>query len=80
MTMTTVKVEAAVRDRLLTEARREGRTLGQLLDAMLRDRERAQRFARLRQAITTTPEALTTSWQVETDELDVTSADGLDRT
>ena len=77
MPTTTVKVDTALRDRLVAEARREQRTVGQLLDAMLRERERAQRFASLREAIAATPEAERASWQAETEEFEVTSADGL---
>lgn len=80
MTVTTVKVDTAVRDRLLAEARREGRTVGQLLDVMLAERERAQRFAQLARAIAATPGALRDSWQAETDAWDGASADGLDGT
>ena len=78
MPTTTVKVETSVRDRLLVEARRDGSTVGQLLDAMLRERERSQRFAQLREAIAATPSAARKSWQAETEQFDVTSTDGLD--
>lgn len=76
MPMTTVKVDTATRDRLLVEARREGRTIGQLLDGMLADRERAERFSRLKQAIAATPGPLRSSWAAETGAFDVTSVDG----
>lgn len=80
MPLTTVKLDTTTRDRLLAEARREGRTVGQLLDAMLAERERASRFAALRAAISATPEELRRSWEDETRSFDVTSADGSSRT
>lgn len=54
MPVTTVSVDTAARDRLLAAARREGRTVGQPLDVMLAERERAQRFAELRRAMVET--------------------------
>lgn len=78
MPVTTIKVDTAIRDRLLSEARREGRTVGQLLDTMLAERERAQRFARLKDALAATPEAELESWRAESQQFEVTSADGLD--
>lgn len=77
MPVTTVTLDTTVRDRLLAEARREGRTVGQLLEVMLAERERAQRFAALKQAMAAAPADLTESWQQETADWDTASADGL---
>lgn len=79
MPATTVKVDADLRDRLLAEARREGRSVAQLLEAMLAERERAQRFASLRAAIASTSAADLDGWRDETAGYDQTSRDGLDR-
>lgn len=76
MPMTTIKVDTATRDRLLAEARREGRTLGRLLEDMLAERERAQRFADLKRAIAATPAAEHDTWAAETAAFDTTSSDG----
>lgn len=78
MPATTVKVDTVLRDRLLAEARREGRTVGQLIDLMLADRERAQRFALLKQAIAAMPAAQRNSWRAESQEFETTLSDGLD--
>ncbi len=78
MPATTVKVDTTLRDRLLAEARREGRTVAQLLEVMLADRERAQRFARLKEAIAATPAAQRDSWRTENQAYDATLSDGLD--
>ncbi len=78
MPATTVKVDTTLRDRLLTEARREGRTVAQLLEIMLADRERAQRFAALKEAIAATPASHRDSWRAENQAYETTLVDGLD--
>jgi hypothetical protein len=50
MTVTTIKVDRAVRDRLADIARRRGVTMGSLLDAESRRLEREQRWADIESA------------------------------
>lgn len=75
---TTVEVDTDLRDRLLAEARREGRSVGQLIEIMLAERERAQRFASLRAAIAATGRPDRDSWRAETAAYEQTEQDGLD--
>lgn len=50
MTVTTLKLESVVRDRIKAVARREGVTVGRLLEDLVAIREREQRFADIAQA------------------------------
>lgn len=52
---TTIKVDAALRDRLRSVANRHGRTVGEQIDAMLVEQERHDRFARLAEQMSTRP-------------------------
>ena len=58
MTLTTIKVDAAIRDRLKAQAESHGRTLGEHLQALSEREEREQRFAGLRADISATDPAL----------------------
>lgn len=51
MSITTIKVDSAVRDRLAVLAERDGRSLGDEVAALVALRERQQWFDRLRQAV-----------------------------
>ena len=77
MTTTTIKVDAQVRDRLRALARDRGITLNQLLDSLLRDREREERFEGLRRDIAATSPEDRASYAEELEAWDVTLADGL---
>lgn len=55
MTVTTIKVEASVRDRLKAEAARKGVTIGTLLEVLVAVSEREARFAEIKAAIARTP-------------------------
>ncbi|GAA4511241.1 hypothetical protein [Brevibacterium yomogidense] len=77
MTLTTIKVDATVRDRLKAQAESYGRTLGEHLQALAEREERDQRFARLRADIHATDPALLVEYEREVAEWDTTSGDGL---
>lgn len=79
MPVTTIKVDSRLRDLLTAEARREGVTVGRVLEAMLEERARARRFAELKAAMAATPADLQQSYARETDGWAVTDADGVDR-
>lgn len=74
---TTIKVSKELRDRLRAEADRDSSTLGALLEDLLEERERARRFAAMREAMATTSTEDMASWMDETEEWGVTAADGL---
>ena len=78
MTMTTIKVDADLRDRLNVEARRRGETAGSFVEQLLELWLREQRFADVRRAMATTAGADLASYRAEAAELDVLAADGLD--
>lgn len=79
MTLTTIKVDAAIRDRLKAQAESHGRTLGEHLRALSEREEREQRFAGLRADIAATDPALLIEYEHEVADWDATSADGLAR-
>ncbi|OJX98446.1 hypothetical protein EDD28_0196 [Salana multivorans] len=67
MTVTTIKVDVQLRDRLKAQAQRHGRTLGEHLVTLAEDEERRDRFASVRRAMLAHPadaayEAETRSW------------------
>ncbi len=62
----TIKVAAALRDRLCAEADHAGLTLSQLLEVLLEDRGRQRRVQSVRSAMEVTPPALYESWRDET--------------
>jgi hypothetical protein len=78
MTMTTIKVDADLRDRLNAEARRRGETAGSFVEVLFELWLREQRFADVRRAMATTPGADLATYRAEAAELDVLVADGLD--
>ncbi|MDR2381970.1 MAG: hypothetical protein LBE08_12535 [Bifidobacteriaceae bacterium] len=65
MTMTTIKVDSALRDRLKRQAAASGRTLGAHLAAMADMADRQAAMGALRRAIATTPPDLMDSWRQE---------------
>lgn len=66
MTITTLKVHSEVRDRIKAVARREGVTVGKLLEDLVAIREREQRFADIAQARNAMSTADTDSYKAET--------------
>lgn len=76
MTVTSIKLDSRVRDRLNAEARRDGVPVGEVLVAMLEERARARRFAELGAAIAGTSGALRDSYAAETAQWDITDEDG----
>ncbi len=50
MTQTTIKVDREVRDHLAALARRDGLTMGELLERLVAERARLDRFEQLRAA------------------------------
>lgn len=53
MTLTTIKVTTALRDRLKEQAQAHGRTLGDHLQSLADDEARRERFRDLQRAMTT---------------------------
>jgi predicted transcriptional regulator len=59
MTSTTIKVPSDLRDRLNAEARKEGRTVAEVIEKLLLERGRAERFRAIREfRLTQTPEQM----------------------
>ncbi|MCY7300452.1 MAG: ribbon-helix-helix protein, CopG family [Ilumatobacteraceae bacterium] len=59
MTSTTIKVPSELRDRLNAEARKEGRTVAEVIEKLLQERGRAERFRAIREfRATQTPEQM----------------------
>lgn len=77
MTLTTIKVDSAIRDRLKAQAESHGRTLGEHLQALAEREARDQRFAGLRADIHATDPALLVEYEREIAEWDTTRGDGL---
>lgn len=65
MTVTTIKLDSDLRDRLKRVARREGRTVGSLLESLLSERERAERFAAMREAMERSSSRSLSDYQAE---------------
>jgi hypothetical protein len=74
---TTIKVDTSLRDRLNEEARRDGVPVGRLLEALLAERARSRRFARMRAAMAATPADQQQSYQEETTAWGTADGDGL---
>jgi len=55
MTLTTIKVDSAVRDRLKEQARARGRTLGEHLEALVEAESRRERLRAVRDAMAARP-------------------------
>lgn len=66
MTLTTIKVDAGLRDRLKVQAARKGLTIGALLEQLLEIAEREARFEDLSAAIARTSPEHMASWNAET--------------
>ena len=79
MTLTTIKVDTAIRDRLKAQAESHGRTLGEHLRVLAERESREQRFAGLRADIHATDPALLVEVEREVAHWDSTAADGLPR-
>ncbi|HEY8720207.1 hypothetical protein [Pengzhenrongella sp.] len=77
MSLTTIKVDSAVRDRLNAEAHRLGLTAGSFVEELLEAWAREQRFAAMRQAMAQTPPDLLASYRAETSAFDALTGDGL---
>ena len=74
MSTTTIKVTTERRDRLHAQAAQEGRTMGSLVEELLDEHLRRQRFQRLRAAYAA---SVDTAYLDEVREWDETSSDGL---
>ncbi|MHA7986092.1 hypothetical protein ACX9R5_09815 [Rathayibacter sp. CAU 1779] len=73
MTMTTIKVSVATRDRLKAQARTARKSLGAYLDELASRADREQRLRVLQQQIAATPPELMESYHRETAEWDAIS-------
>ena len=74
--MTTIKVDAALRDRLNAEARRRGKTAGSFVEELLEVWLREQRFAEMREAMARSA-TVDLAYADETAIFDSLAADGL---
>lgn len=77
MSLTTIKVDSELRDRLKAEAAREGVPVGRVIESLLEDRARARRFAELKAAMAATPPGQRRSHEDETADWSATDSDGL---
>ncbi|WP_448062605.1 ribbon-helix-helix domain-containing protein [Cellulomonas hominis] len=77
MSVTTIKLDSDLRDRLNTEARRRGVSAGSFVEELFAAWLREQRFAAMRTAMAATPVDLSHSYDVEVELFDTTVADGL---
>ena len=77
MTMTTIKIDAELRDRINGAAREQGVTAGSFVELLFERWLRDQRFAAMREAMARTSDDLAESYRRETAAWDAVSADGL---
>ena len=78
VTMTTIKLDSTLRDRLNTEARRRGQTAGTFVEDLFAIWLREQRFAEIRRTMAGASDADIESYRVETAALDALAGEGLD--
>jgi len=78
VTMTTIKLDSTLRDRLNTEARRRGQTAGTFVEDLFAIWLREQRFAEIRRAMAGASDADIESYRVETAALGALAGEGLD--
>ena len=78
VTMTTIKLDSTLRDRLNTEARRRGQTAGSFVQDLFAIWLREQRFAEIRRTMAGASDADIESYRVETAALDALAGEGLD--
>ncbi len=76
MTMTTIKLDSELRDRLNVLARGRGTTPGSLVEELLESWLREQHFAEVRDAMARTAPHDLASWRDETAEWESTADDG----
>lgn len=76
MTMTTIKLDSQLRDRLNVVARERGMTTGSLVEDLFESWLREQHFAEVRDAMARTPAQAMASWRDETAQWETTANDG----
>ena len=76
MPATTIKVPSELRDRLNEEARRANTTVAAVIESLVAERERAERFRAMREAMADADRSEIESYERETSDWDVTLADG----
>lgn len=77
MTMTTIKIDSDLRDRLNGAAREQGVTAGSFVELLFDRWLREQRFAAMREAMARTPDDLAESYRRGTEAWDAVAPDGL---
>ncbi|WP_206715130.1 ribbon-helix-helix protein, CopG family [Cellulosimicrobium arenosum] len=77
MTMTTIKVDAALRDRLNARARERGVPVGSFVEEALEAWLREQRFDRLRSEVAATTREASAAAEAEDAAWDALAGDGL---
>jgi len=77
MTMTTIKLDSTLRDRLNAEARRRGQTAGSFVEDLFAIWLREQRFAEIRRTMAGASDADIASYRAETAALDALAGEGL---
>jgi len=77
VTMTTIKLDSTLRDRLNAEARRRGQTAGSFVEDLFATWLREQRFAEIRRTMAGASDADIESYRVETAALDALAGEGL---
>jgi hypothetical protein len=75
--MTTIKIDADLRDRINGAAREQGVTAGSFVELLFERWLRDQRFAAMREAMAHTPDGLAESYRRETAAWEPSTADGL---
>ncbi|MHA6669795.1 hypothetical protein ACX3O0_13100 [Homoserinimonas sp. A447] len=65
MAVTTIRVETTLRDRLNTIARQQGVSVSRAIEGMVADREKAERFRRLREDMANLSESERDDYQAE---------------
>lgn len=78
MAVTTIKVETTLRDRLRLIARQQGVSVSRAIEGMVADRERAERFRRLREDMVALNQKERAEYLAEVAVWDSTLMDGLD--
>ena len=78
MPATTIKVSSELRDRLNAEARRANTTVAGVIEGLVAERERAERFRAMREAMSSASAAELDDYQRDVDEWDTASRDTSD--
>lgn len=78
MAATTIKVSSDLRDRLNAQARKEGATVAQVIEELLSERDRAERFRQLKEDMTAMSAEELRDYMMQVSAWGSTLGDGMD--